>query len=449
MAIKIDGTTVITDAKQLANIASLDATTLSAISTGLGGAFSPTLLHTLDNPNVYSTGVDDDFGYSLASDGKYLAVAAKENTSAGVNVGVIYVYNILNGGLLHIIQSPVNQASEFFGLTLDISGNWLITGVWLNDTTGTDSGRAYIYNLTTGALHKTLENPNAYDTTAGDKFGSSVGISGNYAIVGAYDEDDANGTSSGKAYIFNIVTGTLVHTLDNPNAYGTSAGDNFGNAGDISGNYAIVGAPGEDDANGGSSGKAYIFNVSTGALVHTLNNPNPYGTSVNDNFAETVAISGNYAIVGAWGEDEAGGTSSGKAYIYNVSTGALVHTLNNPNAYGTVVSDYFGEKVDISGNYAIVNAIFEDDSDGTSSGKAYIYNVSTGALVDTLDNPNAYGTSTSDTFGKVTISGNYAAVGAYQEDDSSASSTGKVYVYSLVDPAVTSFVSREMLHAIA
>ena len=49
----------------------------------------------------------------------------------------------------------------------------------------------------------------------------------------------------------------------------------------------------------------------------------------------SVAISGNSAIVGAYGEDDAGGTSSGKAYIYNVTSGALVHTLDNPNAYGT------------------------------------------------------------------------------------------------------------------
>ena len=106
--------------------------------------------------------------------------------------------------------------------------------------------------------------------------------------------------------------------LDNPNPYGTSVGDYFGYSVAISGNYAIVGAYGEDDAGGGNSGKAYIFNVTTGALLKTLDNPNAYGTSASDLFGASVAISGDYAIVGAFGEGDAGGTESGKAYIFNI-----------------------------------------------------------------------------------------------------------------------------------
>ena len=49
-----------------------------------------------------------------------------------------------------------------------------------------------------------LDNPNAYDTSAGDSFSFSVSISGNYAIVGAFNEDDAGGSSSGKAYIYSL-----------------------------------------------------------------------------------------------------------------------------------------------------------------------------------------------------------------------------------------------------
>ena len=73
-------------------------------------------------------------------------------------------------------------------------------------------------------------------------------------------------------------------------------------------------------------------------------------------------------------------------------------TLDNPNAYGTSANDYFGYSVAISGNNCIVGAFYEDDADGDSSGKAYIFNVSTGALLQTLDNPNAYDTSDADYF---------------------------------------------------
>jgi hypothetical protein len=163
------------------------------------------------------------------------------------------------------------------------------------------------------SLSSTLDNPNAYDTSYNDRFGSSVAVSGDYAIVGAFFEDELGQTDTGKAYIYNAISGALLHTLDNPDDYAGSGGDNFGISVAISGNYAIVGAHQEDDAGVVSSGKAYIFNVTSGALVHTLDNPNTYGTSAGDTFGRTVAIDGNLAIVGAPGEDDAGGTNSGKA----------------------------------------------------------------------------------------------------------------------------------------
>ncbi|RLD66506.1 MAG: hypothetical protein DRI84_04615, partial [Bacteroidetes bacterium] len=233
----------------------------------------------------------------------------------------------------------------------------------------------YIFDVTTGNLLQTLDNPNAYDTAASDGFGGAAAIDGNKCIVGAHYEDDADGTSSGKAYIFDVTTGNLLHTLDNPNVYGTSASDYFGVNVAIDGNNCIVGAFYEDDTGGLSSGKAYIFDVTTGNLLHTLDNPNAYGSSVNDRFGWGIAISGNKCIVGAHYEDDAGGTDSGKAYIFDVSTGNLLHTLDYPNAYDTSGGDNFGYMVAISGNNCIVGAYHENDAYGTNSGKAYIFAV--------------------------------------------------------------------------
>ena len=276
-----------------------------------------------------------------------------------------------------------------------------------------------------------MNNPNPYGTTANDYFGYSVSICNNYAIVGAYQEDVSGGSATGKAYIFNPSTGALLFTLNNPNAYGTTATDYFGYSVAICDNYAIVGAYQEDDAGGTDSGKAYIFNPSTGALLHTLDNPNTTGTSSGDNFGYNVSICSNYAIVGARYEDDENGTDSGKAYIFATSTGNLLHTLVNPNAFGTSNSDGF-YSVSISNNYAIVGAYMEDESGGTDSGKAYIFDPSTGDLLYTLDNPNGYSTSSGDSFGVgVGISNNYAIVGAYGEDDAGGVFSGKAYIYNL------------------
>ena len=431
-------------------------TDMTSVQIGQENA-SISLIQTLSNPTASGTSALDNFAKVVAVSGNYAIVGVPTEDGAGGRgesfSGYVYIFNVTTGALVHTLANPnafgLNRF-DFFGWSVAISDNYAIVGVPDEDVAGgINSGKAYVFNVTTGALVHTLDNPNAYGASANDEFGDSVAISGNYAIVGAPQEDDASdasGSASGKAYIFNVTTGALVHTLDNPNAYGTSASDFFGVRVAISGNYAIVGSS-EADAGGAYAGKAYIFNVTTGALVHTLNNPNAYSTSASDQFGIAVAISGNYAIVGARNEGDAGGTSSGKAYIFNVTTGALVHTLDNPNAYGTSVSDQFGESVAISGEYAIVGVPDEDDAGGTTSGKVYIFNVTTGALLYTLDNPNAYDTSAGDNFGNaVAISGDYIIVGALTEDDAGGVGSGKAYVFSgLPNPAtltVTGTINR-------
>jgi len=407
--------------------------------TSVAGTQTPgyIIAQILDNPNAYGTSANDYFGQSVAISGNYAIVAANyEDDAGGTSSGKVYIFNVSTGALLHTLDNPNAYgavASDAFGNQVSISGNYaVVAAVGEDDAGGINSGKVYIFDVTTGALVHTLNNPNAYGTSLLDYFGQSVAISGNYTIVGAKFEDEAVRTNSGKAYIFDVSTGALVHTLNNPNAYGTNDSDQFGESVAISGNYAVVGAIGEGDAGGTSSGKAYIFDVSTGALVHTLNNPNAYGTSFQDGFGYQVSISGNYAVVATQLEDDVGGTSSGKAYIFNVTTGALVYTLDNPNAYGTSLNDNFGYSVAISGNYVVVCAYAEGDAGGASSGKVYIFDVTTGALLHTLDNPSAYGTSDSDLFGRsVAISGNYTIVSASLEDDAGGTNSGKAYIYNL------------------
>ena len=108
--------------------------------------------------------------------------------------------------------------------------------------------------------------------------------------------------------------------------------------------------------------------ATAGDLLYTLENENNYSTSEEDQFGYSVSISDTYAIVGAYKEDDAGGTSSGAAYIYDLSDGSLLYTLENENNYGTSAGDQFGYSVSISDTYAIVGAHFEDDVGGTSSG---------------------------------------------------------------------------------
>ena len=394
-----------------------------------------TLVYTLDNPNAYNTSDGDRFGYAVAISGNYAIVGAwLEDDASGTESGKAYIYNATTGTLLHTLDNPNpynTSAGDNFGWLVAIDGNYaIVSAPYERDAGGSGSGKAYIYNVTTGVLVHTLNNPNPYGTSAYDLFGQSVSISGNYAIVGAAYEDESGVSNTGKAYIYNVTTGVLVHTLNNPNPNGPTGESSFGYSVAISGNYAIVGAPYERDAGGTQSGKAYIFDVTTGSLVYTMNNPNAYSTSTNDKFAYSVGISGNYAIVGAFGEDPVG-TDSGIAYVYNTTNGfwtdtSLAHTLLNPAASNY---DEFGIVVRINGDYAIVSSPSESAA-GLVSGSVYIYDVTTGTLLKTINDPNAYSTSNYDRFGSSAgIYGKYAIVGAWSEDDSGDNDSGKAYIF--------------------
>ena len=100
----------------------------------------------------------------------------------------------------------------------------------------------------------------ASDGAAGNNFGYSVSVSGNVAIVGAYD--DEIGTGSGSAYIYRW-KGTSWVEEQKLTASDGAEGDYFGYSVSVSGNVAIVGAYFDDDK-GDASGSAYIYGYTYG-----------------------------------------------------------------------------------------------------------------------------------------------------------------------------------------
>ena len=377
-------------------------------SSGKVYIFSTTtgnLLYTLDNPNAYSTSAGDLFGSPSSSTagpgiaifGNYVIIGAYAEDDATASFsGKAYIYNIAS-----FPPAPAIISSATY----------------------------------------TLNNPNAGGGTNADQFGAAVGVFDVIAVVGAPGEKEvadanANG-NSGKVYVYNVTTGTLTHTLSNPvGADGTAPGDNFGISVAISETYIVVGAPTvtliESPFTFLNSGKVYVFNVTTGALLRTIINPNAFDTATGDLFGSSIAVSGNYIIASAWAEDSPGGTTSGVVYVFSASTGALLRTINNPNAFGTTAGDQFGSSVSALGNYAIIGAPGEDDAGGTTSGKSYVFDITTGVMVYTVNNPNTFTTSSADQFGNsVAISGSYAVVGARTEDDSGGLNSGVAYVYRI------------------
>ncbi len=151
----------------------------------------------------------------------------------------------------------------------------------------------------------------------GDNFGNSVGISGDTAIVGTY-KDDSNGTDSGAAYIFEKPVVGWIDMTETAKLFPDDGaeGDNFGNTVGISGDTAIAGAF-NDDSNGIDSGSAYIFEKPAGGWIDMTETGKlvPSNGAANDNFSRCVSISDGYTILGADGDEPQLGT--GSAYIYS------------------------------------------------------------------------------------------------------------------------------------
>jgi hypothetical protein len=392
---------------------------------------SENLAYTIDNPNAYPSDADI-FGYAVDASASYFIVGAhQEDDAGGVESGKAYVFSVATGSLLYTLDNPNpfgTSLADRFGYSVGITESYAIVGAYLEDGSGTsDEGKAYIYSTTTGGLLHTLNNPNP---SSNDRFGWSVSISESYAIVGAYGEAGF----AGKAYIYDTATGTLLHTLTNPNADPTAGNDTFGISVSITDTHAIVGANNEDDGALTTTGKAYIFSSVTGSLLYTLNNPTP---STNDSFGWSVSVSDSYAAVGAYLD-----TINGYTYIYDLSTGSLLHSLGSPFNSGAFGAQ-FGYSVSITDDYTVVGAP-KNGVVAQDSGRAYIYDTATGVLLHTLENPNAFGTSGFDLFGySVAISDTCIVVGAYFEDDAlPGNNSGKAYVFGDITTNESSVITN-------
>ncbi len=308
-------------------------------------------------------------GTMVGMSNNYYAIGEPKDNAT---VGEVRVYDSSDDTLLYTMTRPgALGGSDVFGSAVALDGNYMIVG---SRKDGGDGGHAYVYDLTDGSLVRDFQNPDA----GYNYFGNGVNIYGNIAAVGAYGYDNGPDTDAGRVYLYDITTGALIQTFDNP----TPATNDYFSQVELNNNYTIVGAQ-RDDTGAVDAGSIYVFDTSSGALLRTINNPAP---DASDMFGRFMALEGNILLASsATGSDSGSLTNSGSVYVYDVSTGALLHTLDNPSAAN---SDRFGWDIDISGNYGVISAL-GDDAANTDAGNIYIYDVLNGKLLHTIASPSA------------------------------------------------------------
>ncbi len=341
-----------------------------------------------------------------------------------------------NVDAFHPVADPEGKSGDDFGYSVSISGDYAIVGAYNDDEGGfTDSGSATLFkrNITTHAweLQGKFVNENQASL---DNFGYDVSISGDYAIVGAFKDDENGKTNNGSATIFKRNTMTNIWESqgkllnDNP-----QNGDWFGYSVSISGDYAIVGARYDDEGGFTDSGSATIFKRNT-----ITNDWESQGTLINympqnlDYFGYDVSISEDYAIVGAYYDDEDGFTDSGSATIFKRNTitndWEFQVKLLNVNPQS---GDWFGTAVSISGDYAIIGANGDDEGGFSNNGSATIFKI------NTINNTWQYHgkllnpiPQNDDYFGyAVSVSGDYAMVGAPFDEEDGFTNNGSATIF--------------------
>ena len=313
----------------------------------------------------------DQFGSSVAIDGQTAVIGAMLKG----DVGGAYIFRDNGAGdwqQVDILAGSDTTMGAEFGFSVAIAGNTAIVGAWQNDL---GRGAAYVFRDNGGGDWAQVAKLTANDAMPGDRFGASVAISGNTALVGAnFDSEPSIGPLIGAVYVFEESGGTWSQA-DKLVASDAHLANRFGSSIAINGNTAVVGATG--DATGGpDSGAAYIFQRDPAQGWQETQKLLPSDPAGSDLFGAAVDITDGTVIVGAYQDDD-GGLSSGSAYFFKQNSLGSWHQVAKLGARDDAAGDAFGFSVAADGTVALVGAPLSNAS-ATDAGAAYLFNVPAG-----------------------------------------------------------------------
>ncbi|MEZ5352868.1 MAG: BACON domain-containing carbohydrate-binding protein [Bryobacteraceae bacterium] len=347
------------------------------------------------------------------------------------------------------LKASNTGGGDDFGTSVAVSGDTVVIGAPLEDSNATgvngdqtnnslnSAGAAYVFVRNHG-LWSQQAYLKASNTGANDWFGSSVAVSGDTVVVGAWREEsnaigvggneaDNSASSAGAAYVF-VRTGGTWSQRAYLKASNGQEGDQFGWSVAVSGGAVVVGAPYEDRSSTGTTGDfgaAYFFlpnSFSSWTQFGYLQASNP---AENDHFGWSVAVSGDTVAVGA------PGGSGGAAYVFarldfEIAAGVSQVLWNEPallKAPNPEAGADFGWSVAASGETVVVGE--PNRKIGNSpAGSAYLFARKNGTW-GLEANLKADHVDPGDEFGwSVAVSGDAVLAGARGEDGNGSGTGG-------------------------
>ena len=303
------------------------------------------------------------------------------------------------------IFNPQPNSNDRFGDAVAADGAWLMVGAPNESSGGVDAGAVYVYELDNGNYVQRARLI-ASDGASGDSFGNAIDIDGDVAVIGAWQDNLAAGSGAGSAYVFERIAGVWTQRvkLMAPDA---ATADAFGFAVGVSGDAILIGASLDDITGvGQNAGSAHLFRRNGGTWLHSAQLLASDGNAFN-RFGAALAISGTNVLVGAQAADQ----GAGATYAYNISNGsATFQSRFVTNDRGA--TDAFGSAIALDGDTALIGAPQHSGTIGTLAGAAYIFTRSGGNWLQQLKLVEP-ATLAGDKFGfSLALSNNVAVVGA-------------------------------------
>lgn len=295
---------------------------------------------------------NNEFGYGVAISGnKIVASALSGDTPGVINSGAAYIFEKTASSWSGALQTYKLAANDkisggAFGASVAIYTDRVIVGAVgqgacpnaAGGCANPNSGAAYIFEFDGSAwdLINKIYSPDATNTP--DRFGNSVSICGDDAIVGAHNHSHS-GNNVGSVYVFHKDAGgdwfsqqNQPQELLSPLEGAGQGGQQFGISVDIDNSIIVIGAELENAFGYTTSGSSYVFNKNGLAWVEGAQF---IGSDTKDagHFGMAVAIAGSTMVVGAG--DQTIGTNNGAAYIFSIDNNALIpYGAGTPGCFG-------------------------------------------------------------------------------------------------------------------
>ncbi|MCW5205529.1 FG-GAP repeat protein [Desulfobulbus sp. F5] len=311
-------------------------------------------------------------------------------------------------------------AEDIFGWSVSVSGDTALIGASLDD----GKGAAYVFVRATDGTWSQQAKLAANDGKLDQRFGIVVSLDGNTALISA-DQDDDKAYRSGAAYVFVRAADGTWSQQAKLTPYDGAYTDFFGRNLSLNGDTALIGSPYDDNEGDNASGSAYVF-VRSGT-TWTLQAKITAADSVYaDYFGYRVSVNNDTALIAAVGDDDKGDLS-GSVYVFVRAANGTWSQQAKLTADDEAATDYLGYSVSLSGDTALIGASGDDDK-GDLSGAAYVF-VRSGTVWTQQAKLTAEDETAGDRFGSgVSLSGDTALIAANSDDDKGTDS-GSAYVF--------------------